>query len=499
MTGVDAREARLVRSVLAAALLLAGVSGCAPEGAAALVQPSPATARTLLRELAAPTVTLPSQDPAELALTASQLVFERSPLVVLAASSDAAAAPALSPVAEALHAPVLLVDGPGDRALAAEAERLGASTAVVVEEERSAVAAGAGGPGFGSATGSPSAVPGDAGSGEPTDAPSRAGSDVQAAALEAGLDVVLVDPADVGSAPAGAAASATSGLDPRALEHLRADLGSAFPTTAPALLSEVLALVQPAPGHEAALATLRAAGAVAVPDPAADPGADAATVRLLADAHALTVVGVGPGYSDAPTFAWQVAAAGTGTLLPTGTQRLGGATFDGVRTRLGRSLPDPAAAEPGAVPTVVLRAAVRQTSAGADGDYLRAKPLDELAAVVDTATAAGQYVVLELEGGRVALADQVRAVAPLLERGGVGVLLHPEQRRSGAGQDRGREVMLRELQAAVDELAGIVTGASLPQALLAVESLDDAVDGVEGLAARPQVAVVDADVLGLER
>lgn len=494
---MDAREARLFRSVLvptvalgAVVALTAGVAGCVPGEAAAAAPSASAVPAPCaqVRDLKAPTLTLPSDDPAELALTASQLVFEQAPVLVLAATSDDVAAAALSPVAEALHAPALLADGPDDRAIRTEAERLGAAVAVVVEQDRPAVS----GPGS---------------------------SDAEAAARAAGLAVVRVDAGDVvadrpeaAADPGGAegagrvsarpgAASPATGPDERLLEDLRAELGARFPAAPSALLSEVLVLVHPVPGQEAALATLRAAGAVTVPDLAGDPGADGATVRLVADAHALTVVGVGTPYADAATFAWQVAAAETGVILPTGSQRLGDAPrWDAIRARAGRELPDPADAEAGTVPAVVLRAAARQTSAGTAGDYLRAEPLDTIAVTVAEAKAAGQYVVLELEGGRVALADQVHALEPVLAQGGTGVMVHPEQRRSGAGQQRGGQVTVEELQEVVDQLSGLAATEALPQVLLAVTSLDTAVeDGGAGLVTRPQVAVVDAGSLGLGR
>ena len=481
------REARIVPPL--ALLLVALVSGCVPGDAAAAPQPSsPPTRAVEVRELSAPTLLLPSEDPAELALTASQLVFEHAPVVVLASPSDAVAASALAPVATAVHGPALLADGPRDRALLAEVDRLGARAAVVVQEDQAAVDGG------------------DAGSWA-----SPEPSDAEAAARAAGLRVVVVDASDVVSAGTGAepgtdpspGADTEPGLDAGTADDLRDQLGADLPREAPTLLTEVLALVDPAPGQEAALATLRAAGAVTVADPGGDPGSDSATIGLVAEAHALTVLGVGPAYAatDDATFAWQVTTAETGLLLPHGSQRVDGAAFDGVRTRVGQDLPDPADAEPGTVPTVVLRAAARQWSAGDDGDYVRAEPLDQLTASVDAARKAGQYVVLELEGGRVALVDQVRALEPLLAQGGVGVMVHPEQRRSGAGQERSGNVTVAELQAVVDELSGLAVEKSLPQLLLAVRSLDTAVedDGGAALVPSPQVAVVDSSALGLAR
>ncbi|WP_425956146.1 hypothetical protein [Xylanimonas sp. McL0601] len=485
---MDLREARPVRRALvsttAAALaagLVAGLAACTPS--AGPTAPSPSAARAAeVRDLKIHAVTLPSADPAELALTASQLVFERSPVIVVATRGDDVAAPAMTAVATALHAPVLLADGPDDRGVRSEAERLGARAAVIVEEDPAELAVDTG------ASAAPSAAEG--------------------AARAAGLQAVRLDPDSV--VPGGAADGAATGgpddaavaVDRRRLDELRTQLGDVLPEAEPSLLTEVLALVDPQPGQEAALATLRAAGAVTEPAPGGDPGASGTTVRTLSDAQALSVVGVGPGFADADTFAWQVAAAEGGQLLPTGSQRVLPAQFDAVSARVGNAqdrllaATDTASADgTPVVPTLVLRAAARQWSAGPERTYVSTETVEALTPIVEAARRSNRYVVLELEGGSIALVDQVRALEPLLVQGGVGLLVHPEQRRSGAGLTRGGSVPAAELQAVVDYLAGLATQKALPQVLLAVHSLDSAVDGADTLTQRPQVGVVDASVL----
>ncbi len=434
-----------------------------------------------VREPAAHTVTLPVSDPAELAVAASRLVFDGSPILVLAGVDDAAAAPALGTAASALDAPVLLVDGPDDRAVRSEADRLGARLAVVVEEDRLAVDGT-----------------------EPTP------SDAQRTAEAAGLTVFQIDPQATLDSGAHAGPTAQARLREELREDVEEALPGVLPDVRPARLTEVLALVDPAPGQEAALATLRAAGAVTQRVPGGDPGASAATVHAVADARALTVIGVGPGFADASTFAWRVASAETDVLLPTGTQRLDQARYTAVEVRAddppqevladsagtgGDTTGGDTTGDPARVPAVVVRANQRLWTRGPAGTYVRAQTVESLTAMVRAARDAGRYVVLDLGGGAVTLLDQVSALDPLLAQGGVGVLVHPDQRRSGAGRDRGGAVTAAELQAVVDHLAELVTQHALPQILVAVHSLDTAVEDAGSVTSLPQVAVADSTVL----
>jgi hypothetical protein len=478
---VDLRKARFVRTALIPATVVA-LAACTPSSDGEHAAPSSAPV-VQVHTPETHTLTLPSTDPAELALTASQALFAKSGVVIVAGLDDDVAAPALTAVASALHAPALLADGPGDRSVRSEAERLGARAAVVVEDDRGDLA---------------------------VDGASPAPSDAESTARDAGLRVVTVDPDMV--VPGGAADGSTTGapddsavaLDRRRLDELQHELGDALSATEPTLLTEVLALVDPQPGQDAALATLRAAGAVTETVAGGDPGADADTIRTLDEAQALTVLGVGPAFADPDVFAWQVGAAEDGKLLPTGTQRVLPARFAAASATLGQP-PDRILAAtdsdedapPGdhVVPALALRASTRQWSAGPDGDYLRAESVDDLAPTVDAALHDGRYVVLELQGGSVTLLDQVRALEPLLEKGGVGVLVHPEQRRSGAGLARGGRVPADELQAVVDYLTTLVSKSELPQMLLAVRDLASAVDDADSLTSHPQVAVLDASVL----
>jgi hypothetical protein len=488
MARVDLRKTRFVPS----ALILLALTGCGV-GHAATPAPSvsaSAASDVRVRAVEPGTHALGAADPVELALAASRLVFETAPVVVVAAAGDDAALPALSAAAVALHAPALLVPGTGAGAddLAREAQRLEARTAVVVEDAPAEIEVQ-------DAT-TPSAGPG-------ADLTGLA----ERAARDAGLEVVRLDPDDVGRSGGGSAAAhdAEPVLHPDDLADLQDELGLA--DGEPPLLTEVLALTAPEPGQEVAIATLEAAGAVPFAVLGGDLGADREAVRRVDEAQALTVVGVGPRFADADALAWEVRAAESGALLPTGSQRALPARYvattavrgqdPGRAVELAAVAADEAApaADGPVVPTVVAKAATRQVSAGADGDHVQAVPVEELEPVVDAARAAGQQVLLEVEGGGVRLDEQLRGIEPLLRRAGVGVVVHPEQRRSGAGLDRGGSVPVSELQAAVDYLASVVTDADLPQTLLVVHGLDDAVVGPGALETRPQVAVLDADAL----
>jgi hypothetical protein len=484
MARVDLRKTRSVPS----ALVLLTLTGCGVGHAAtpAPSVPASATSDVRVRAVEPGTLALGAADPVELTLAASRLVFEAAPVVVVAAADDDAALPALSAAAVALHAPALLVPDQGADALAREAQRLGARAAVVVRDAPAEIEVQ-------DAT-TPAADPG--------------AELAERAARDAGLEVVRLDPDDVGHGGGAAAAdgAAEPVLHPDDLADLRDQLGLAG--AEPRLLTEVLALTDPEPGQEAAIATLEAAGAVPFAVPGGGLGADGEAVRRVDEAQALTVVGVGPRFADADELAWQVRAAETGALLPTGSQRALPARYvattavrgqePGRVVELAAVAADAAAvavADGPVVPTVLVEAATRQVAAGADGDHVRAVPAADLEPVVDAARAAGQQVLLEVEGGGVRLDDQLREIEPLLRHAGVGVVLHPEQRRSGAGLDRGGSVPVSELQAAVDYLASVVTDADLPQTLLVVHDLDGAVEGPGTLAARPQVAVLDADAL----
>lgn len=466
------RKARFVRSALVAAtVVVLGATACtAPPADEPVRSPSPQEPPLEVREPESHTLVLDSSDPAELALTASQVLFERSELVVVAAAGDEEALPTASAAAAALHAPALLAGGGiSDEALSSELERLGVATAVVVE---------------------PTTGLDDVEHVEPSASPEEAPGPAGSAAVRAGVDVVRLD---VGLA------TDEGELAEDDLEALRETL----PTTGePVLLSEVLALTDPQPGQEAAIATVRAAGAVTFEVPGGDPAAVPEAIAMIDDAQALTVVGVGPTFGDPEIFAWKVLTAEHGVLLPTGTQHLFPARYvttsadrsDDPATVVARATEDAAEyaveGEP-VVPTVVVRASTPSGSAGADGDYVTEEAIEEIEPIVRAARDAGQYVLLDVAAGPGPVVEEVRDLEPLLTIPGVGVALRPEQRRGDGVDTRSYLMEAAEIAEVVAYLAEVTTREGLPPTLLVVhQTRPDSVPDRTALRALPQVEIV---------
>ncbi|WP_166850346.1 hypothetical protein [Isoptericola sp. BMS4] len=489
------RNVRFVLPVLLVSSGVAALAGCGSPPAPD-VQDDPASAPAIsVHELEEHTVLLDSTDPAELALTVSQTVYERAETVVLADAADESSWPGLAAVAVAARAPALLArGGVADGGLGDELERLGVRSAVVVEGTDAPAGDGADG------SADDGAAPGS-GQGETSDE----GAALQAAEA-AGVQVVSVEPETVEGEHGYPA------LDPRDLDDLAADLeeaGTPVPTgdgredaTADAgLLREVLAVVDPRPGQTAAIASLRAAGAVAVEVPDGDLGAPAA-VRTLDEAQALAVVGLGPTFGTPEEFAWRVAAAERAALLPTGTQHLlpgryvttaadrwddPQAAVEQARTAAAAYEDDDAGGEGGPVVPALEVTVGTGTGAGVSDD-----DVDAVRPLVAAAQDAGAYVLLDLPvAGPEPLVEQVAALDPLLQRPGVGLAVHPEQRLGDGVATTSHEMSAAELQGVVDHLAALVAGEGLPPAMLVVhQTRPESVSEREELRPVPQVEVV---------
>ena len=78
------------------------------------------------------------------------------------------------------------------------------------------------------------------------------------------------------------------------------------------------------------------------------------------------------------------------------------------------------------VPAVEIIASVAQGSPGRDGSYSYEASVASLRPWVRRATAAGMYVVLDLQPGRASLLAQARRYRPLLKLPDVGLALDPE-------------------------------------------------------------------------
>jgi hypothetical protein len=435
-----------------------------------------------VREPSGPTLVLDSSDPAELALTASQAFFHASPVAVLAPADDTDARSTAAATGAAVTAPVLLTDGGvSDTNIVAELDRLGAGTVVVIGDEATV-------------------------------------AEVGAAAGEA--EVVRFDP-DALSAAAEAAASAGRGgdgdhddkknqakvemptadrLDEADIDGLRAEIPD---VTDPQLLQEILVAVDPKLGHEAAIGTALAAGAVPVKVPGGNIAASPETVDAIRALKPLGVVGIGDGFGSADDLGWQVTVATSGETLPNGTLRLFPGRYVSTSYTVPAGATDPAADAAGVVaaaalngdtlggaPLVTVTASVRSSTAGDDGDYVDEQPLELITPAVDEIRGAGQLVLLDIAPGDQPLVAQLDDLEPLLTKPGVGLSVHPEFRVAGNGAEAGA-VPVAELQAVVDRLAKIATAQGLPQVMLEVhQSTAASVVDRADLRVPPQVAVV---------
>lgn len=509
MRGVPLRNVRFVLPVvLSAALLLAGCAGSPPGRSAPPSTGAPAVA---VRDPSSHTVLLDAEDPVELALTTSQAVYSRSEVVVLADADDEAAREALAATAVALHAPALLADAEGTGGgVVEELERLGARAAVVVTGDGPRAAGE-------DAAGADVEGDGDEPAGGDGAVSRRVADDAGIQALEVAPDVVEDED---GAGPT---------LEDDDLEDLGARLDAllgdgATPSAAdgedPRLLREVLALVDPQEGQEAAIASLRAAGAVTVRVPDGDLGARRA-VDTVDRAQALTVVGVGRSFGDAATFAWRVAAAERAALLPTGSQHLLPARYVAVEATV---WDDPAAAvaraqqaaaayappeegeDDGAdgaadgpvVPTLVLPVSATAGGPGDDGDWVAQEDVDALRPLVAAARDAGVYVLLDVGAGPGPVVEQVRRAEPLLRTPGVGVALRPESRVGDGASTVGHRMSAGELDEVTTYLADVVSREGLPPSLLVVrQTRPESVPDRDRLRSLPQVeTVVLADLTG---
>ena len=240
-----------------------------------------------------------------------------------------------------------------------------------------------------------------------------------------------------------------------------------------------------------ALTTMaRVAGATVVTVGGYDPRADPAAIRALAKARPREVVAIGAGFGPASTLAARVAVAATGTQLPGGGQVLfpehrivalyGNPTtpYLGVlgkqdlpasitRAERAGAMYRPLSRMP-VVPAFEIIATVAQGSPGPDGTYSYETPLSMLAPWVQRATAAGLYVILDLQPGRAGLLTQAKLYQSLLEEPDVGLALDAEWKLQ-PGQLPLRQigsVSIGEVNSVVRWLAALTARHHLPQKLL---------------------------------
>jgi len=292
------------------------------------------------------------------------------------------------------------------------------------------------------------------------------------------------------------------GLPPAASAALTATLrgvqvvgrAAALPATAaPGPLSRVGVLVSAGgtgPESTAVTVTAQAAGAAVIGVHGGDPRTDPAAIAALARLRPLDVIGVGAQFGPASQLSSRIAAAETGRQLPGGGQVL----FPGHRLvalygnpgtpglgvlgqqdlsasiALAEQMADayrPLSSVP-VIPAFEIIATVAQSSPGPDGTYSYETPVSSLLPWVDAATAAGLYVVLDLQPGRASLLAQAELYQSLLEQPDVGLALDPEWKLQ-PGQlplQQIGHVDIGEVNSVVRWLAALTAKYQLPQKLL---------------------------------
>ena len=264
-------------------------------------------------------------------------------------------------------------------------------------------------------------------------------------------------------------------------------------TAAPAPLRGVAVLVHrgaAVPAVAAVTATARASGATVIAVSGDDPRADPAAIRALAALRPREVVAIGRGFGPAALLASRVATAATGTQLPGGGQvlfpghrlialyghpgapSLGVLGHQDLAASIARARQTAAAyrrlSRVPVVPAFEIIATVAQASAGADGTYSYVTPPSALRPWVRQATAAGMYVILDLQPGRASLLAQAERYRSLLAQPDVGLALDPEW-KLGPGQLPLRQigsVGVGEVNAVIGWLAALTARDHLPQKAL---------------------------------
>jgi hypothetical protein len=243
-------------------------------------------------------------------------------------------------------------------------------------------------------------------------------------------------------------------------------------------------------GTAAAVATARAAGAQVITVTGYDPRADPAAISALAAARPQHVLAIGRRFGPVSLLAARVAVALTGVQLPgggqvlfpmhrllalygyPGTPALGALGQQNLNASIARIRQISAAYRPlsgvPVVPTFEIIATVAQANPGRDGSYSYESSVASLLPWVRRTTAAGMYVVLDLQPGRAGLLTQARHYQRLLELPDVGLALDPEWKLQ-PGELPLRQiggVEIGEVNGVVRWLAGLTARFHLPQKLL---------------------------------
>jgi len=267
-------------------------------------------------------------------------------------------------------------------------------------------------------------------------------------------------------------------------------------TSAPAPLRGLAVLVRPAGKQPDAVlgalsVTARDAGATVIPVPGGDPRADPRAITALARQRPRQVIGIGQQFGGAVSLRERVSVAVTGVQLPGGGQvvfpgrRLvalyghPGAAALGVlgqqglpasvaRARQVAAQYAPLSAGVPVVPAFEIIATVAEASPGRDKSYSAVTPVSMIEPWVRQASAAGLYVVLDLQPGRASLLAQAQQYESLLRLPNVGLALDAEWKLQ-KGQVPLKQigyVNISEVNSVVSWLAALTDRYRLPQKLL---------------------------------
>jgi hypothetical protein len=155
-----------------------------------------------------------------------------------------------------------------------------------------------------------------------------------------------------------------------------------------------------------------------------------------------------------------------------GAPALGALGQQGLQASIARARKVAAAYQPltGArvIPAFEIIATVAQASPGRDGNYSSESSVASLRPWVQRATAAGFYVILDLQPGRASLLAQASRYQSLLELPDVGLALDPEWKLAPGQLPRQRigSVSISEVNSVIRWLAGFTAHYRLPQKLL---------------------------------
>jgi hypothetical protein len=267
------------------------------------------------------------------------------------------------------------------------------------------------------------------------------------------------------------------------------------PTGPPPPLSRVAVLLAgtgAGSAGTAVAATARAAGATVIAVSGGDPRADPAAVTALSRLHPASVVAVGAQFGQASLLASRVAVAEAGRQLPgggqvlfpghrlvalyghPGTPALGVLGRQDLTASIARARQTAAAyralSSVPVIPAFEIIATVAESSPGPDHSYSAVTPPSQLLPWVRAATAAGLYVVLDLQPGRASLLAQAEQYQALLELPDVGLALDPEWKLGPAQRPLRQigQVSVAEVNSVTSWLAGLTARYRLPQKLVVI-------------------------------